>query len=92
MSQRIEDGGPAYPVVESFLERQYGREAHRFTHDVTTVGGMSLRDWFAGQALAGSSVSEFADDQFRLLAKRSYAIADAMIAARQMGAQTGGEA
>lgn len=88
MSQRIEDGGAAYPAV--IAKKFDGRTGAPIEQDF--YRGMSLRDWFAGQALAGSSVSEFADDQFRLLAKRSYAIADAMIAARQMGAQTGGEA
>ena len=43
--------------------------------------GMSLRDYFAGQALAGLSV----DDRYRLpkdLARESYVIADAMIEER----------
>lgn len=88
MSQRVEDGGAAFPrVVGTKFDARSGVPVEQ---DVCP--GMTLRDWFAGQALAGSSVSEFADDQFRLLAKRSYAIADAMIAARQMRAQTGGEA
>lgn len=51
---------------------------------------MTLRDWFAGQALAGQlansaarcdGVSEAAD----LFAKDSYALADAMLAERAKG-------
>ena len=40
----IQDGGPAFPVADSHHANgmvQYG------------CNGMSLRDWFAGQALAG---------------------------------------
>ena len=45
MSEQINDGGPAYPQ-------------HGWTKDPEVLermrnqGGMSLRDWFAGQALA----------------------------------------
>lgn len=48
-----EDGGPAFPAPKSSLMRDHAREPHRFTHDIKSEGGMSLRDWFAGQALAG---------------------------------------
>lgn len=43
--------------------------------------GMTLRDWFAGQALAGRNVSR----QYRTwedMAADAYEIADAMLAAR----------
>lgn len=41
------DGGPAFPVLESLDEDMRGN----FT--AQTVGGMSLRAYLAGQALAG---------------------------------------
>lgn len=80
MSTKIEDGGPAFPVgVEALLTRQ----------------GMSLRDWFAGQALAGILASpnfdEFAlsagtfwtDDEKRLrVAQAAFGYADAMLLAK----------
>jgi hypothetical protein len=44
-----------------------------------THPGMSLRDWFAGQVLA----SPIDDDADADLARRCYAIADAMLAARK---------
>jgi hypothetical protein len=54
--------------------------------------GMTLRDWFAGQALVGISgaevrafaIQEDASDDVRFWAKASYIIADAMLAARDM--------
>lgn len=40
--------------------------------------GMTLRDWFAGQALAMST-----PDTPKMLAEWAYRVADAMLAARQ---------
>jgi len=42
--------------------------------------GMTLRDWFAGQALTGQELSQGAPEQ---VANMAYAIADAMLEARQ---------
>lgn len=98
MSQRIEDGGPAYPVAWQETN-EYGVT---FTYRET---GMSLRDYFAGQALAGflsnpggpfqandrngwNIVNCTLDD----VARCAYEASDAMLSARQMGLQTGGEA
>ena len=44
--------------------------------------GMSLRDWFAGQALGLFSHVSSTDDR---IAERSYRLADAMIKARKGG-------
>lgn len=62
------DGGPAFP-----LPGTYG----------CTKDGMSLRDYFAGKALAGLSAqfgSELAPPAFAAFA---YKLADAMLAARE---------
>lgn len=48
---------------------------------VAPIGGMSLRDWFAGQALAGLSATDNYDSQTTV--KAAYEMADAMIAARK---------
>ena len=50
--------------------------------------GMSLRDWFAGQALSNMSIgSRDVDISWfvQIGAKHAYAIADAMIAEREKG-------
>lgn len=93
----IDDGGPAFPTAKSFLERQRRSEDHRFTHDIETVGGMSLRDWFAGQAMhavlrnAGRHFHSTEDECTACRAQTAriaYAHADAMLAARS---KSGGE-
>ena len=58
--------------------------------------GMSLRDWFAGQALSDGAmyIADYMTDAARpeaineayVLARSAYLIADAMIAARKEGA------
>ena len=64
---KINDGGPAFPCVD----------AKGFVSE-----GMSLRDWLAGQALAGlcSGNLPFCPDQ---VSRTAYGYADAMIAARE---------
>ena len=61
-----ETGGSAYPSTQDQWER--GME------------GMTLRDWFAGQALAGMLAASMREDN---LSNRAYRLADAMIAARE---------
>jgi hypothetical protein len=74
------DGGPAFPVTR--YEPDWGC-------DITRSAGMSLRDWFAGQALAGLSTddmwTDYCGDRFAYLADTSYRMADAMLAARTKG-------
>lgn len=66
-------------------------EVHRDGNVLYTAAadGMSLRDYFAGQAVAGSLCefthipsSERGQRQAQKIAAQSYAIADAMLAAR----------
>jgi hypothetical protein len=83
---RITDGGPAFPTDEYYDERRIGCER-----------GMSLRDWLAGQALAGWGESYHSIAWARCgrtptaadIAATCYAVADAMLKAREQ-AQTGG--
>ena len=67
MSTPIDDGGPAFP----------NNDAHGCAYT-----GMTLRDWFAGQALAASCPIGY---PVKGIAKRAYEAADAMIAAREEG-------
>ena len=87
----IDDGGPAFPIpiagcndggVYNVLEQSGGQ-----------YGGMTLRDWFAGQALDLAATLEHAhptgsegQPTYAGIATRSYYMADSMLAARKGGA------
>jgi len=50
----------------------------------THHSGMTLRDWFAGQALAGMNAADWQWDDGKLdMAKAAYAQADAMLLERR---------
>ena len=66
-SKQIDDGGPAFPGPSQ-------AETSVNIHE-----GMTLRDWFAGQALAAVLTD---GGYFTEVAKDSYLIADAMMKAR----------
>lgn len=73
------DGGPAFPNVG-------GTEPN----DLFPSYGMSLRDYFAGQALAGLTSSTDATAEgwkiaAPIAAELSYALADALLKARTQG-------
>lgn len=53
------------------------------TSEFASMNGMSLRDWFAGQAMQ-SLVPQWGDYATQDLAKDAYKIADAMLAAREV--------
>lgn len=74
MSER-NDGGPAFPTLMPVMTGEGIRPV---------VDGMSLRDYFAGQALAGMDVWNIplGDDYRAKVSTHAYAIADAMLAAR----------
>jgi uncharacterized protein YodC (DUF2158 family) len=71
-SKQIDDGGPAFPIV---CVGEYSP-------------GMTLRDWFAGQALKGAYASWMAECRDANtspegMANECYLIADAMLKARK---------
>jgi hypothetical protein len=68
-----DDGGPAFP---SGLVSTGDGDHQAFT------SGMSLRDWFAGQALQWAGSNEWFHADERNVAERAYKMADAMVAAR----------
>lgn len=74
-----DNGGPAFP--SGFVSMGDG-DAIAYT------AGMSLRDWFAGQAIVAAAVQGFDDDatveqNARVAASWAYQIADAMLEARK---------
>ncbi|MBB6353526.1 hypothetical protein ACFFTN_01200 [Aminobacter aganoensis] len=88
MANEIEDGGPAFAAL-----------AASPMGDVHHQEGMSLRDWFAGQFLAGAATDSgaldvsVAADQYDIdvalgeywakVARAAYIAADAMLKARK---------
>jgi hypothetical protein len=67
-------GDRSVPSAHDFL--QTGVHSAKFP-------GMSLRDWFAGQALSGQLANRYQDQCSEgQHARRAYDIADAMLAAR----------
>ncbi len=73
MQMPSNDGGPAFPVHP---------EAHnRSDAECSVLSGMTLRDWFAWQALLSmryNGATQYKDD-----AESCYKMADAMLKARQ---------
>lgn len=69
MADQIKDGGSAFPRMSL--------DPHRSLH------GMSLRDWFAGQAMAGMLANMRGGlDTIADHASHAYVYADAMLAER----------
>lgn len=78
----LDDGGPAFPVA--LMARQ--ADGQPMTGYDFGVQGMSLRDWLAGKAMQALLVDPERVDQSREeCARLSYAMADAMLAARKGG-------
>lgn len=89
MSNPKPDGGSAFPEI--FTSGPRSGESHADTY---SAGGMSLRDYFAGQALAGllacpraTNFGDIATDRDGN-AKCAYAQADEMLAERAKGAES----
>lgn len=62
-----DDGGPAFPPNAGWRDNDH------------ECRGMSLRDWFAGEALSQDDWCGTADE----IARRCYQLADALLRARQ---------
>jgi hypothetical protein len=74
MSDAIDDGGPAFPFAATFAGNA-----------PMQAQGISLRDWFAGQVLAGMCANRLYDDVlYAKMAREAYIAADAMLAARKV--------
>lgn len=82
---KVDDGGPAFPQPET--------KNGNTVADEHGQGGMTLRDYFAGQALAGllsdPNVAQGSENWARSpgkfameVAESAYAFADAMLAAK----------
>lgn len=74
------DNPPAFPQLED-LRTHEGRTV---IYHANSVGGMTLRDWFAGQALASMTATpDYSKGPCNAaMAERAFIIADLMLAAR----------
>lgn len=72
------NGGPAFPLPEA---------AHPGAFPPDVAKGMTLRDYFAAKAMQGIISSGDADfgTEIDEMAQGSYAMADAMLKAREVG-------
>ena len=92
MSDKVNDGGPAFPMPGVY---DASRDVIAPVNDYYDAGGASLRDYFAAKALegllanparcSGAEVEVGKTAYARLVAKVSFEFADAMLYAR--GAQ-----
>ncbi len=79
-----DDGGPIYPRPAQLVQSPFSHAPHMDSGHA----GMSLRDYFAGQALAGiaanpvSSCYPGGEIQSQAEARLAYRLADAMLAER----------
>jgi hypothetical protein len=83
---RQSDGGPAFPRPGYYPDDPNDRMEPRERAGLETdpQDGMSLRDYLAGQALAGLTPRVPVNDSSAdLVAKAAYQYADAMLRARQ---------
>jgi|688.fasta_scaffold265185_5 hypothetical protein len=74
----INDGGSAFPFGQ--ISELTGQPINGFFEP-----GMTLRDWFAGQALSGMMANSYYHESGIVPIKDCYHFADAMIAEREKG-------
>ena len=88
--KQINDGGS---VTADLISERYVAGIGMLEEKVKSVGGLSIRDYFAAAALQGNLASQSNEagiytggDCWEKAAKDSYRAADAMLAARKGGA------
>lgn len=88
MSEKRDDGGPAFPAMATVEE--YSGDRQQYVTRQILQSGMSLRDHFAAQSFAlGGEFFHNIDDhgdppnEAEHAARVAYAIADAMLAERK---------
>lgn len=73
---KVNNGGPAFPR-EDYQANGYDKGFEKLGQE-----GMSLRDYFAAKAMQGVLVNGYFD-RFESVALDAYALADAMLKARE---------
>ena len=82
----MKDGGSAFPGIAGVeviaTVNKYGVQEAEIEKPIYSIG-MTLRDYFAGQALAGFFAFGRKDYGYETMAEVAYECADAMITARE---------
>jgi hypothetical protein len=79
----MKHGGPAFPRVQHDDDEEIGREIHPCSAvGIVSSGGMTLRDYFAAQALTGY-ITRTAGLPPSTVAEWVYQIADALLKERE---------
>lgn len=91
MSAQPKDGGPAFPGTHTEYLSAFGAGAMTIPREVAH-GGMSLRDYFAAQAMqalvsACDSTGAWMGNDTVNVPQHAYAMADAMLAEREKAVQ-----
>ena len=87
MSQPINDGGPAFALgpTASTMKPHADGGGHMIVTHYGMERGISIRDYFAGQAMAAIITSVYCTPEtiYTEVSSRAYAQADAMLKARE---------
>jgi len=75
----VKDGGSAFPFQLTVVDRNNPENIQK-----ARAQGMTLRDWFAGQALAGLLAHSSGEDPHKSPGM-AWHLADAMLKARETG-------
>lgn len=74
-------GGPAFPGLKATKVDRCGNSVHVEAYEA--VGGLTMRDFFAANALPAVVAMNYVQNDDASTARRAYALADAMLAARR---------
>jgi hypothetical protein len=85
MSKQIDNGGSV--TADLISERYVVENVITEVKKLKSVGGLSIRDYFAAAALTGFATNNETVTSDLVLAKWSYSVADAMIEVRKGGEQ-----
>lgn len=76
------DGGPAFPeMAYRMVDSEFKLSGAGQVPQAYLQSGMSLRDWFAGQALSGV-IAKLGTGDYLLCANHAYAAADQLLKER----------
>ena len=87
------NGGPAFPVQKEMLSTKI-EQGH--LSEITTIPGMTLRDYFAAKAMQGilscfheyQEIADVTGDKTEARAKLAYKLADAMLEEKKLEEQS----